>query len=145
MSNENKRDQRQPDECLAEAIQGQTIAIWRLLENLAHNNINSALERLENKINIIMATQSEVAAQLRAAAVQQQKTITEIQSVQTTVTSLQTEVARLNEIIAGIGTGGAVTQELVDSANEVTRLSQLADDQIPDLPVVIPPTDPTTV
>lgn len=85
------------------------------------------------------STQAELAAELRAAAVRQNKTIEEIKVVQGTVTALNTEVERLNALIAA---GGAITQELVNSANEVTRLSELADDQIPDPPVVIPPTEP---
>lgn len=82
-----------------------------------------------------MATQAELAADLRAVRAQQEKTLKEIQSVQTNVDALKAKIVELEEIIAK---GSSPSQELVDAVAEVKALAQSCDDAIPDV-VVTPP------
>lgn len=84
-----------------------------------------------------MATQAELAQSLRDVAVQQNKTIVEIQTLQGSVTTLNEKVAELE---ADIAEGGTITPELTEAVAEVKRLAQLVDEQIPD--VETPPETP---
>lgn len=78
-----------------------------------------------------MATQAELAADLRAVLDQQKKTSGEIATVQASVETLKKTITDLEAIIAA---GGAVSQELTDAVAAVKAQAQLIDDQIPDAP-----------
>ena len=82
-----------------------------------------------------MASQAELAADLRAVRAQQEKTAKEIADVQSGVDSLKAKIVELEKIIAD---GNAPSQELVDAVAAVKEQAQIVDDLIPDLPA--PPT-----
>jgi cob(I)alamin adenosyltransferase len=77
----------------------------------------------------IMATQAELAADLRAVLAQQKKTSAEIAVVQTSVDTLKAKIAELEAVIAG---GGEASPELVAAVAEVKAQAQVVDDQLPD-------------
>lgn len=95
---------------------------------------SSDLEKLKKEL---MATQAQLAADLRAVLAQQQKTLTEIQGVQSAVDTLKARVAELEAIIAS--QGGEASQELVDAVAAVKAQAQTVDDAIPDAPTPPPP------
>lgn len=78
-----------------------------------------------------MATEKQLADDLKGVLEQQKKTAAEIQSVQASVDSLNTKIAELEAIIAG---GGEASQELTDAVAAVKVQAQLVDSLIPDLP-----------
>lgn len=78
-----------------------------------------------------MATQAEIAADLRAVLAQQQKTAAEIAAVQE---AQNVAIAKIAELEALIAAGGTVTQELVDAVAAVKAQAQIVDDLIPDVP-----------
>lgn len=91
---------------------------------------------------IIMATQAEVAAELRTANTQLKKLITDTAGIQPAVDALKAQIVVLEALVAA---GGAVTQELVDAVAETKQLTQTVDDNVPELatpPVEPPPVDP---
>ena len=112
------------------------ITILLLLELLG-----SALEKLSTRTELaeikalIMASQTEVAAILRAVTEQQKKTITEIRGVQSAVTTLKEKIVTLEDQIKN----GAVSAELEAAVAELKVQAQAVDDAIPDEPTV-PPT-----
>ena len=64
----------------------------------------------------LMATQQELAAQLRDVLAQQKKTSTEITSVQASVDTLNAKIVELEAVIAA---GGEASQELTDAVAAV--------------------------
>lgn len=95
--------------------------------------------QIPQKLTKIMANQEQLIADLKVVNGQLVKIRGEISSVQDTVTSLKAKIAELEAVIAA---GGEISQELTDLVAEAKSLAQLADDQIPDLPVP-PPAEPT--
>lgn len=123
---------------LSEAITGLTCAIEKWRDQAEQdNNIQSVLCRLEQKVDNIMATQAELAADLRAVRAQQEKTGGEIATLQGSVDTLNAKIVSLEALLAA---GGVVTQELIDAVAAVKEQAQIVDDQIPD--VVPPPPTP---
>ena len=86
------------------------------------------LERTENRI---MASQAELAQQLREVLAQQKKTSGEISAVQASVDTLKQKITDLEAVIA---TGGEASAELTQAVADVKAQAQVVDDQIPDLP-----------
>lgn len=82
-----------------------------------------------------MATQSELAADLKAVLAQQQKTAGEITAVQKSVDDLKAQIVVLE---GQINAGGTVTQELIDAVAAVKTQAQVVDDLIPDVPPPAP-------
>lgn len=120
---------------LTEALYFLTKELMRLVEALHDNNHKAILTRIDQLERKIMATQSELAADLGKVLSQQLKTTGEIATVQASVDALKAEVARLEKIIAdGGGTGAEVTQELIDAVAAVKAQAQVIDDAIPDAP-----------
>lgn len=78
-----------------------------------------------------MASQAELAADLRAVRTQQEKTAKEIADVQAGVDTLKAKIVELEKIIAD---GNAPSQELVDAVAAVKAQAQVCDELIPDLP-----------
>jgi len=133
---ESKQADRQDDR-LAEAIELHARVLYGLVKR---NNNNAILDRLAEMENKIMATQAELSADLKLVLEQQQKTAAEIASVQAAQTVAIEKIAELEAIIAA---GVNPSQELVDAVAAVKAQAQIVDELIPDLPVVIPPTEPT--
>lgn len=86
---------------------------------------------------LIMATQAELATDLRIVLAQQKKTAGEIAALQLASVILKTKVAELE---AALLSGSS--QELADAVAAVKAQAQAIDDQIPDVAVSEPPTDP---
>lgn len=86
-----------------------------------------------------MATQKELAEQLKLVLAQQKKTAAEIAAVQDSVNLQTIKIADLEAVIAN---GGAASQELIDAVQAVKEQSQITDDLIPDVAV---PTDTPAV
>lgn len=119
---ESKHERRDSDR-LSEAVE--------LLAKAIGRRDNEILERIEKKVDKIMATQAELISELKLVHAQQVKTAAEIADLQTGVTTLKDEIKRLEEVIA---TGVAPSQELVDAVAAVKSQAQIVDDLIPDLP-----------
>lgn len=85
-----------------------------------------------------MATQKELTDDLKLVVEQQKKTHAEIITLQGGVDELKTKIAELQAIIDAGGTGGTVTQELIDAVAEVKAQAQIVDDAIPDVPTPPP-------
>jgi hypothetical protein len=81
-----------------------------------------------------MATQAELAADLRAVRSQQEKTAAEIVAVQEAQTLALAKIAELEALISA---GSIVSQELIDAVAAVKAQAQVVDDLIPD--AVVPP------
>lgn len=124
---ESKHERRDSDR-LAEAIE--------LLAKALGKRNNEILERIEKKIDNIMATQAELTNDLKLVHAQQVKTAAEIADLQVGVTTLKDEIKRLEEVIA---TGVAPSQELVDAVAAVKAQAEIVDQLIPDLPVAPTP------
>lgn len=86
-----------------------------------------------------MATQKELAEQLKLVLAQQKKTAAEIAAVQVSVDTLKTKITDLEAVIAN---GDSASQELIDAVQAVKEQAQVADDLIPDVPT---PTDTPAV
>lgn len=122
---------------LSEAIEGLTRAIHCGVELAKHESErNTILYRMEQKIDHIMATQAEVAAELRTANNQLRKLIADTAGIQPAVDELKAKIVELEALVA---LGATVSQELVDAVAETKALAQAVDDNVPELPVV-PPT-----
>lgn len=109
---------------LAEAI---TLLVHEL--HALHNK-NAILQRIAQMELTIMATQSELAADLKLVLAQQQKTAAEIAAVQAAQTLSLQKITELEAIIAA---GGGPSQELIDAVAEVKAQAQIVDDLIPDV------------
>lgn len=113
----------------------------RAIEELSHAirelRDQEALRRIERKVDQIMATQKEMADDLKLVHAQQVKTAGEIALLQEAQNVAITKIAELEALIAA---GGTVTQELVDAVAAVKTQAQIVDDLIPD--VVPPPVEP---
>lgn len=92
---------------------------------------------IHEKLNIIMATQAELVADIKAATEQLKKVDGEVKTLQGSVDTLKTKVAELEAIIAQ---GGTIGQELVDAVAELKAQVQVVDDNVPDVVVPPPPT-----
>lgn len=79
-----------------------------------------------------MATQKELADDLKLVLAQQKKTASEIGLVQDSVDLQTVKIAELEAVIAS---GDSASQELVDAVQAVKEQSQITDDLIPDVPV----------
>lgn len=98
--------------------------------------IKAQLEHQHRDIIKIMATQAELAADLRNVTAQLVKVGGETKALQASIDALHTRITELEAIVAQ---GGTVTQELVDAVAAVKAAAQAADDNVPD---VTPPTTP---
>lgn len=125
------------DEALERALCQLSRALEELRDQLRHMETTTILQGMDRKLNNIMATQADLAADLRAVKAQQEKTLKEIQSVQTNVDTLKEKIVELEEIIRE---GATPSQELVDAVAAVKAQAQVVDDAIPDLPET--PTEP---
>ncbi len=119
------------------------ISLRKLLETICSRSctsgtadINAILAAIAQLKEIIMATATELTADLKLVLAQQQKTVTEIQTLQSSVDTLNVKIVELEAIIAAGGEG--ITQELTDAVAEVKAQAQVVDDQIPDAPVPLP-------
>jgi peptidoglycan hydrolase CwlO-like protein len=81
--------------------------------------------------SVYMATQTQLAADLKAVLEQQKKTSVEITALQGSVDTLNTKITELEAVISA---GGEASQELTDAVAAVKAQAQVVDDQIPDLP-----------
>lgn len=106
----------------------------RLHTHADQGPLTKLLESISQLREIIMASNLELTAKLDAVAVQQQKTIGEIQALQGTVTQLQQSVTDLKAVIAA---GGEPSPELAAAVDKVVSLAQQVDDAIPDAPPTI--------
>lgn len=123
---------------LSEAIEGLTRAIHCGVEWAKHQNENQTiLYRIERKIDQIMASQAEVAADLRTANAQLRKLIADTAGVQPAVDALLAKIVELEALVVA---GAAVSQELIDAVAETKTLAQAVDDNVPELPTPPPPT-----
>lgn len=125
-------DKRRHDDPQVEATMALADAVNELACAVSQTTIKSILERVENKIDTIMATQSELSADLRAVNAQQLKTAGEIAALQAGQDVLTAKIVELQAIIDAGGTG--VTQELIDAVAAVKSQAQIVDDLIPDVP-----------
>lgn len=116
---------------LSEAITSLAHAIRELAKS---NNVqlDTRLGRIEEKVKLMAATQSELAADLRVVIQQQKKTQTEIQSVQSATDILKAKVKELEDIIANNPEAAAIP-ELVQAVADVKAQAQVVDNEIPDL------------
>lgn len=128
-----RNDDRRPDEKLADVLQSLACAISEWSEQArADNQTKAILERMDQMEKKLMASQSELAADLKLVLAQQQKTAAEIAEVQSAQTVALAKIVALEEVIAA---GLAPTQELVDAVAAVKAQAELVDSLIPDLPV----------
>lgn len=100
---------------------------WELTirsENFHPEHNRSIIHHLEK----IMATQAELAQQLREVLASLHKSNAEIAEVQTSVVTLTTKIAELQAIIDA----GNVSQELQDAVAAVSVAAKEVDDAIPD-------------
>lgn len=103
----------------------------RALAHSTNDRLESRLDRIDERLKAIMATQVELAADLRAVLEQQKKTQGEIKSVQTAVDALKAKIVELEEIISNNPTAEAIP-ELVQAVADVKNQAQVVDDEIPD-------------
>jgi chromosome segregation ATPase len=89
-----------------------------------------ALRHINDRLEMIMATQTELIETLRLVNEQQKKTVEEIRTLQGSVDTLNERIAELEALIAA----GEVSQELTDAVQAVKDQAQIVDDQIPDVP-----------
>lgn len=82
-----------------------------------------------------MATQAEIAADLRISNTQLRKLIADTAGLQPAVDALKAQIVELEALVAA---GGTVTQELIDAVAETKTLTQAVDDNVPELPAVPP-------
>lgn len=102
-------------------------------EQRKHDNNKAILNRLAQMEEKIMATQKEIAEDLKLVLAQQVKTAGEIALLQEAQT---VAIAKIVELEALIAEGGTVTQELIDAVAAVKAQAQIVDELIPD---VVPP------
>lgn len=120
---------------LSEAISSLAHAVCGLAREVSNHNQASGLERrlaqIDERLNIMAATQQELAADLRVVLEQQKKTQGEIAGVQTEVNTLKEKIIELEEIISSNPTAEAIP-ELVQAVADVKAQAQVVDDGIPD-------------
>lgn len=134
MSKESRDEVRQdkhPE--LTEVLVSLTHELHALHQAISNANNNAILIRLAEMERKIMATQAELAADLRAVRAQQEKTATEIAALQE---AQNVAINKITELEALVAAGGTVTQELVDAVAAVKAQAQVVDDLIPDAPPV---------
>jgi len=113
-----------------------THAIERLTCVIAGTaDVRVILDRIAQLETKLMATQAELAADLKLVSAQQKKTGDEIKALQASMNVLKDKITDLEEVIAN---GGGATTELTDAVAEVKAQAQVVDDLIPD-PVTPPP------
>lgn len=125
-------DRRRHDDPQVEAMLALANSVNELACTLSKTSINLILQRIEQKVDLIMATQAELSADLRAVNAQQLKTAGEIAALQAGQDVLTAKIVELQAIIDAGGTG--VTQELIDAVAAVKSQAQIVDDLIPDVP-----------
>jgi Xaa-Pro aminopeptidase len=136
MVNERQDEDRRNDNRLADAVR----LLASEIHELRHDRSHVILDRLTQMENKIMATQAELTADLKLVKAQQVKTAEEIAAVQA---AQNLSLQKITDLEAVIAAGVTPSQELVDAVAEVKAQAQIVDELIPDLPVVIPPTEPT--
>lgn len=130
--NDERRDR--PND-LAEALYHLTRQLVRFVEAMQSTDNTAILNRIAEMETKIMATQAELAADLRAVRTQQEKTAAEIAEVQAAQTVSLDKIKELEVLVAS---GGTVTQELIDAVDSVKTQAQVVDDLIPDVPTPPP-------
>ena len=91
--------------------------------SIRHRALLASLHRIESNQNIIMASQTEAAAQIRALTAQIQKISAESSTTLQKVTDLQ----------AVIDAGTGVSPELQAAVDELKAQIQVVDDLVPDV------------
>lgn len=130
-------DRRRDDDRLADAIQNLACEIKEFREQVrVDSETITILHGMDRKLDKIMATQADLAADLRAVRAQQEKTAAEIAAVQEAQTVALEKITELEAVIAA---GVAPTPELVDAVAAVKAQAQIVDDLIPDL--TVPPVE----
>lgn len=102
----------------------------------AEKRLRQQLDRIEHKLDTIMATQTELAEELRKLKAQQNKIAAE-QSAR--FDALTAKIAELEAAIAN----APVTAEVENALTELKAAAQSLDDTIPDAPVE-PPAEPAS-
>lgn len=122
-----------PHSNLEEAIR----LLARELGEIRERNEHSLLHRMDQHLHKIMATQAELAADLKAANTQLRKLISDTAQIQPAVDALKAKIVELEALVAA---GGTIGQELVDAVAETKTLVQTVDDNVPEqVPPVTPP------
>lgn len=122
---------------LSEAIQCLSCEIKEFREQVrVDSETVTILNGMDRKLDKIMATQADLAADLRAVRAQQEKTAAEIAAVQAAQTVALEKITELEAVIAA---GVAPTPELVEAVAAVKAQAQIVDDLIPDL--TVPPVE----
>lgn len=116
-----------------DAIKALTEAIKSLNSNHEPKTI---LTRIERKVDQMAKTQSELAADVKAATEQLKKIGTETSATLQKVTDLQAIID------AGGGVGSTVSQELIDAVDALKAQAQVVDDLVPDAAPPAPPAPP---
>lgn len=105
------------------------------INNLAHairesHSNEAVLQRIGELERKIMASQTELAADLRTANTQLRKLVADTAGIQPSVDALTAKVAELEALVAA---GGTIGQELIDAVAETKALTQAVDDNVPEL------------
>jgi uncharacterized coiled-coil protein SlyX len=107
--------------------------IYRILQEIdekrTNHNTHAILDRIAEMEKKIMATQKELADDLKLVLAEQQKTAEEIKAVQASVDTLNAKIVDLEGQLAS---GSIVSQELIDAVAAVKAQAQIVDDLIPD-------------
>lgn len=140
MKEERHDEARREDNRLADAVR----LLASEIHELRHDSSHVILDRLTQMEHKIMATQKELAEDLKLVLEKQVKTAGEIADLQTAQNVSLEKITALEEVIAA---GVTPSQELVDAVAAVKTQAQIVDDLIPDVgvpptPVIIPPTNP---
>lgn len=106
-------------------------------EQRKHDNNKAILERLAQMEKHIMASQAETAAELRLANTQLRKLIEDTSGLQPAMDALKAQIVILEALVAA---GSATAEELAAAVAETKALVQTVDDNIPERPVLPPPT-----
>ncbi len=122
---------------LLEAAKSLIAGCQELTGGITTQQLNKRLaelvHRVEGAITIsernIMASQSELAADLKAVLAQQKKTAVEIATLQASSDALKEAIVALEKVIAS----GEANPELSEAVAEVKAQAQVVDDQIPDV------------
>lgn len=128
---EDKPDSNYGSYGLSLALTSLASAVRELAQSTQQYRLNCRLEQIEKKVEALMATQVELAADLQASVEQLKKTQGEIKAVQAATDTLKAKVKELEEIIAN-NPGAQAIAELVEAVAAVKAQTQVVDDEIPD-------------
>lgn len=116
-------------EQLSHSIAALTRSVWALSDSDCPNQQTKAiLNRLAQLEKNLMATQAELAADIRAVTVQLAKSAEETKELQASVNVLKDRITELEESL-----GDNVSQEVLDAVTALKAQAQIVDDNIPDV------------